>query len=230
MIERHVPEGPCLLLDKRLNVVHVAPAAQRWLGESEAVLALHQQRLQAPGDPQTLERALATAARGGRAAMALARPGRLALTLRTERLTALGHDWVLVTLRDPELEVPDPALLRGLFGLTRTEALVAAGLARGLDTAELATELRVRPNTVLSHVKRALLKSGTRRQSQLVALILRSAAMPPHPWLAGDAPPPAPGPAQTGGDGSPAAGQSRPPSEPQACARPPAAQDFAVIP
>ena len=208
MIERFVPAGPCILLDTRLTVVHVSPAAQLLLTRAAPVLTVQQRRLHAPDDSLALTSALARAVRGSRTAAALARADRPALTLRAERLTAPGVAWVLVTLRDPELETPDPALLQDLFGLTPTEALVAAGLAHGLSGAELALAMGVQPNTVQSHIKRALVKSGTRRQSQLVALILRSAAMPPHPWLVGAELAQEPGLAQTGNDFGARAGHS----------------------
>lgn len=210
MFERFMPAGACLLLDTQLTMVHVNPAAQRLLAGNAPVLSVRRQRLCASDTTLALDRALATAARGTRTAIALHRPDRLPLTLRAEPLSVAGQDWVLVTLRDPELDAPDPALLQWLFGLTPTEALVAAGLARGLDSSELAHAMGVQPNTVQSHVKRVLLKSGTRRQSQLVSLILRSAAMPAHPQFAGAAPAEASGLAQTGNDTSERTGHSYP--------------------
>jgi len=105
-----------------------------------------------------------------------------------------------VALRDPELELPDLELLQALFGLTPTEALVARALAQGLDSAALARTMGVKPNTVQSHIKRVLVKSGTRRQSQLVSLILRSAIMP-LPALAAAIRPQPPAPAPTGSAG-----------------------------
>lgn len=61
------------------------------------------------------------------------------------------------------------------FGLTSTEARVAAGLACGMSTAELALRFGVQPNTIRTHLKRALAKSGSRRQSELVVLLWRRA-------------------------------------------------------
>lgn len=208
MFERFLPAGPCILLDARLTVVHVSPSARRLLAENAPLLALRRQRLCAAGADLALDRTLAAAARGACTAIALPRPDRLPLTLRAERLSAAGQDWVLVTPRDPELDAPDPALLQDLFGLTPTEALVAAGLAQGLDSAGLARAMGVQPNTIQSHIKRVLLKSGTRRQPQLVSLILRSAAMPPYPRLAGSEAAEAPGLAQTGNDTSERTGHS----------------------
>lgn len=217
MIHAYAPAWPCILLDGQLAVAQLNPAARQLLATNEAVLCLRQQRLHAPGDPLALGRCLAAAARGERSALALARPGLPALTLLAEPLPADGLDWVRVVLRDPELEVPDPRLLQGLFGFTPTEAVVAAGLAQGMDSAELARSLGVQPNTVHSHIKRVLLKSGARRQSRLVSLILRSVAMSPHPSLAGAACPQGPGLAQTGNDAGQGAGHSPPHSLPAAC-------------
>lgn len=200
MFERFMPAGACLLLDAQLTVAHVSPEARRLLAAEAAVLGLRRRRLCAPEAAIALNQALAAAACGSRSAVALLRPARLPLTLRAEPWPAAGTLWVLVTLRDPELDAPDPALLQALFGLTPTEALVAAGIAQGLDSHDLARAMGVQANTVQSHVKRVLLKTGTRRQSQLVALVLRSAAMPTHPPPAGVARPNVPGLAQTGND------------------------------
>ena len=198
MTDHHVPAGPCILLDPALTVIHVNPAAQHLLSGNPATLAVRQQRLHAADDPPALARCLAQAQRGGRAAMSLARPGRLPLTLRAERQPPLGGKLLQVVLRDPALEAPDPVLLQGLFGLTPTEALVAAGLAQGLNSAEMARSMGVQPNTVLSHIKRVLTKSGARRQSQLVSLVLRSVAMPQPSGFAGTGLLSGPGLAQPG--------------------------------
>jgi DNA-binding CsgD family transcriptional regulator len=61
--------------------------------------------------------------------------------------------------------------LRTLFGLTRAEAQVGAALARGGCLAEIATELGISVTTARTHVARIFLKTGTKQQSQLVALV-----------------------------------------------------------
>lgn len=61
--------------------------------------------------------------------------------------------------------------LRTLFGLTRAEAQVGAALARGGCLAEIAAELGISVTTARTHVARIFLKTGTRQQSQLVALV-----------------------------------------------------------
>jgi DNA-binding CsgD family transcriptional regulator len=218
MTDREMPAGPCLLLDATLAVVQANAAAQHLLRDNAPTLAVRQQRLQAAGDPQALARCLALAQRGNRAAVSLLRPGQLPLTLRAELQRMDGGAFLRVTLRDPELERPDPLLLQGLFGLTPTEALVAAGLAQGLNSASMARQMGVQPNTVLSHIKRVLTKSGARRQSQFVSLVLRSVAMPQAADFSARSLPPAPGLAQMGNEPAESVGHSerRPQTTPRA--------------
>lgn len=61
--------------------------------------------------------------------------------------------------------------LRTLFGLTRAEAQVGGALARGGCLAEIATDLGISVTTARTHIARIFLKTGTKQQSQLVALV-----------------------------------------------------------
>lgn len=58
--------------------------------------------------------------------------------------------------------------LRSLFGLTRTEARVLAGLCAGLSVKECAHAMKSREATVRTHVSHLLNKMDCRRQSDLV--------------------------------------------------------------
>jgi DNA-binding CsgD family transcriptional regulator len=82
----------------------------------------------------------------------------------------------MVFICDPETQTPDQKTLRELFGLTRTEATIAAALATGKSPDEIAVAFGIGIGTARSHLKKILAKTGTRRQAQLVALILRSVA------------------------------------------------------
>jgi DNA-binding CsgD family transcriptional regulator/PAS domain-containing protein len=68
----------------------------------------------------------------------------------------------------------NPEVLERLFGFTPSEARVAAKLAVGRSLEEIAAETRTSVETVRTHLKRALSKTGTRRQGELISLILRS--------------------------------------------------------
>lgn len=67
------------------------------------------------------------------------------------------------------------------FGLTKTEARIAAALAGGSTAAEFASGNRSSIGTVRWHIKNILAKTGLRRQSELVRLIASSPAY----WLSG---------------------------------------------
>ena len=67
-----------------------------------------------------------------------------------------------------------PELLGVMFGLTPTEARVAAEVANGQSLDEVAGELRLGIGTVRWHVKRIMSRTDTRRQAELVRMILLS--------------------------------------------------------
>jgi DNA-binding NarL/FixJ family response regulator len=64
--------------------------------------------------------------------------------------------------------VPDAALLRLADPLTEREADVLHALAAGLSTGQIASSLRVAPETVKTHVKRILTKLGVHDRTQAV--------------------------------------------------------------
>jgi DNA-binding CsgD family transcriptional regulator len=66
--------------------------------------------------------------------------------------------------------------LRELYGLTRAEAAIAALLTQGCTAEEAAKRTGVTMNTIRTHLKRTLEKTGCRRQAELVALVLRTSA------------------------------------------------------
>ncbi|WP_339806527.1 helix-turn-helix transcriptional regulator, partial [uncultured Marinobacter sp.] len=71
----------------------------------------------------------------------------------------------------------DPDLLGRLFNLTAAEARVAASLALGRDPAAIAGEATVSLHTVRTQLKAVMHKMRVGRQAELVARVLRSAAV-----------------------------------------------------
>lgn len=65
----------------------------------------------------------------------------------------------------------DHEILMTLYGLTASEARLACALARGRELAELSHEWNVSRETLRTHLKRALAKTGTNRQVELVRLL-----------------------------------------------------------
>jgi DNA-binding NarL/FixJ family response regulator len=79
----------------------------------------------------------------------------------------------VVFVSDPDVAgETDEGLLRRLYTLTRAESKVAALLVRGNDVKAVSEQLEVSLNTTRTHVKRVLRKTNTRRQAELVAVVL----------------------------------------------------------
>jgi len=124
----------------------------------------------------TIERAIAIAERGdGVVRRADGRP----LFVRVVRLRAPGTLLdvasavrAIFVVEPRERRFPTADVLREMYGLTAAEATTALALARGATLREIAGELHRGVETVRAHLKRAFEKTGARRQSELVALVL----------------------------------------------------------
>jgi DNA-binding CsgD family transcriptional regulator len=82
---------------------------------------------------------------------------------------------VLLFITDPERVCePDVDLLRRFHSLAPAEAQVARLLLQNKSVREIAELLRISANTVRFHLKQLFSKTGTRRQSELVRLLLRT--------------------------------------------------------
>lgn len=79
----------------------------------------------------------------------------------------------VVFVSDPERDSPAPVdVLRTLYGLTRAEARLAVVLAAGQTPQAAAEELGLSPHTVRSQLNSVLQKTDTRRQSDLMRLLM----------------------------------------------------------
>lgn len=78
-----------------------------------------------------------------------------------------------ITVVDPDNRVtPDTSALIALFGLTPAEVRLAMLLTSGLTVQEASDRLFISAETAKTHLKRILSKTGTRRQSEMVSLLL----------------------------------------------------------
>jgi DNA-binding CsgD family transcriptional regulator len=85
----------------------------------------------------------------------------------------------VLTIVDPDACLPPVASdLRKIFGLTSSEAAIATELCLGRDLDEIAAMRQVTTGTLRGQLKTILFKTGTRRQSELVALLLRYSRLP----------------------------------------------------
>lgn len=70
--------------------------------------------------------------------------------------------------------MPSAQSLQSRFGLTRAEARVVRRLAEGHSIKRIAEEFEVSVETARTHAKRAMQKTDTHRQAELVSLVLHS--------------------------------------------------------
>src|SRR5262249_25829461 len=77
---------------------------------------------------------------------------------------------ILMLIDPPPASVGTLTALQRLFGLTAAEARVLALLLDDCRPREIADELQISITTVRSHLQALFAKTGTRRQSELVAL------------------------------------------------------------
>lgn len=184
-----------LVLDRRGRIIHANAPAEECLRESPGLgilqgrFYLRDSRLQ---DRFMLALRDAVAIAGGAvfgrasSALAIEREGRLPLTLSLAPLRprwSRGFDpgpMALVFLRDPERPALHLDRLRELFGLTPTEAVIAADLGAGKSPEEIAGRQYIAIGTVRWHLKSIFAKTGTVRQAEAAALLSRSVATLPE--------------------------------------------------
>ncbi|MNO83413.1 Bacterial regulatory protein, luxR family [compost metagenome] len=66
------------------------------------------------------------------------------------------------------------AMTRKVFGFTPSETSLAMELANGLSLEEAANALGIRRNTARAHLRSIFCKTGVRRQTELVRMLLNS--------------------------------------------------------
>ncbi len=154
-----------LLLDADLGLRFANPAGH----------ALHAAHL-AQATPPALVRAvrLVIASAGETAlcqALRLARKQQTPLALTVTLLAACQPPCALLIARDPTQASTSVPALRQLFDLTQAEAQVGKALAQGATIEEIAANGGISVNTVKTHLHHTYLKTDTRRQGELIALI-----------------------------------------------------------
>jgi len=129
--------------------------------------------LDSPGTAPGVAEAMSLTRRSGRASLSvLVRPIPIGeWSEDSHRPTAVAF------IRDPDQKSQfSLEMVRNLFGLTSAEATLALLLANGLTLDEAAAELKIRKNTIRAHLRSIFAKTGVRRQTTLVHLLLSSVA------------------------------------------------------
>jgi DNA-binding CsgD family transcriptional regulator/PAS domain-containing protein len=151
----------------RGRLVAASPATTAALQAAiAAALAVSSGGLEAPAD------AVAVGRPSGRRPFTV-----LVCPLRPDSEAVAGERGAVLFLSDPERTPPAPtALLQRLYGLTAAESRVTSELVAGRDLEAVSEALGVTLGTARTHLKRVLAKTGTRRQAELVSVVLRSLA------------------------------------------------------
>lgn len=94
-----------------------------------------------------------------------------------------GETVIVVLVNDPEhAPALDGQMLRGWYDLTPAEARLAALLASGLSLHEIIERLGIAANTARTHLKSIFGKTETRRQGELIRLLLSNPTLGSRPY------------------------------------------------
>jgi DNA-binding CsgD family transcriptional regulator len=176
-----------ILLDWRGRPLHCRAMVEFKLGSALTVRGDGTLRARDGESDAALQRLIRTAIGGEKAApsapgvISIARVGAPPLFVRAVQLPQSGADRfkqaraaLLLHERGAEGTPPPPDLCQ-MFGLTKSEAATVAALAQGHNPREIAKTRRIGYQTVRTHLRSVFAKTGTRRQAELVALVLRRA-------------------------------------------------------
>ena len=178
-----------LILDSSGQLLESNQVARDMLAAGDG-LKLVGGRLEAsyPGDNKRLYKSIraASASTEGRVALAealsIARPsGQVSLGIVVEPVPQQNWDEgesrpaVVIYCRDAVGQsLLSTSVTRQVFGLTPSETALAMELANGLSLEEAAASLGIRRNTARAHLRAIFSKTGVRRQTELVRLVLNS--------------------------------------------------------
>jgi len=148
-----------------------AVATGRGRGESVAV------RRATGGAPEAGSDPVWTAAHGGAMMISRLAPNRslrvVVTPFHSSEVLLGDQPAALVFFSDPDARPASrAAILRGLYCLTPTECRLAGLLVEGLDVATAAEQLKMTVETARFHLKTIFRKTGARRQSDLMRLVL----------------------------------------------------------
>ena len=168
-----------LVLDKAGRVLETNARARRYLGTEFQVT--RRNPTPARGTDHPMQEKLRTALRASTevlpqlgAYIVVPRPNSRPLILRTINPGGADLDSATTALIVIDMEdclQPDEELLRDVFLLTGAEIRLARRLCCGENLRDIAENLGVTLGTVRVQLKALFVKTGTRRQSELVALL-----------------------------------------------------------
>jgi DNA-binding CsgD family transcriptional regulator len=95
------------------------------------------------------------------------------LSARGEQTSAAPAMLLLITPADGAVTIP-AALIQPTFGLSPAEARLVSALVAGRTLAEIADDTALSRNTLRNQLAAVFAKTGTSRQTELVAVVVRA--------------------------------------------------------
>lgn len=177
---------PSFLLDRDGRVIRVNAVAEKLIGDglnlAQGVLgcSLPDDNRELAGLVAQLCRSPGIADTDALPPVVVRRPTKRPLIVEGIRITGMASAVfspakAILLIADTERPSADPSmdLLRKTFGLTQTEAMLVSHLAREVPLPLVAELLGISFETARSHLKRVFMKTGARRQSELLLLLRR---------------------------------------------------------
>jgi DNA-binding CsgD family transcriptional regulator len=176
-------ETACILLDEAGRIIYLNEAAQAFVSASDGILVQDDRIVPVERSKRKQFQELVNAARSAKVgspggAIALGRgPSKRPLQLHISpfRLKSAHRSSVrvLILATDPDQPIRFPdAILRQMYGLTPAETEIANGLLTGCSLEEIAALRKVSESTVRSQMKSVFGKTDTRRQGDLIRLLM----------------------------------------------------------
>lgn len=179
-----------LIVDAKGKILHLNQAAESMLDNTRSDLSGRSGRLSAidPADKTKLLSLIAGATTSPASGGAMLMKGDIARQLFVTPLPATSsfvRDWqmplALVLVTDAGKALSTLELIGKLYHLSPAELRLASALLSGKSPEEYARDANVTMNTIRSQLKSLFSKTGTHRQSELVALLSRVPPLKPPP-------------------------------------------------
>jgi DNA-binding CsgD family transcriptional regulator len=163
------PQAMLFMNNEDLRVVWMNDAASRLLREHTAGIKNGRIHLSQRGQQKSFEEFLSGSPLASDSWSLDLTNGRGALVFRCRMVPETGHTLLSIYSTEvPSTHLPD---VKGLLGLTPSEARIVKGLVGGRRADELSEDLGVSLETVRTHIRRIYLKTGVNSREQLIAKV-----------------------------------------------------------
>jgi len=176
-----------LVLDRDAHVVHMNPAAEALTAACDGFSVVRDGFVSLADSAARARLARAVARAAGSAVAPVtgdsflchrpsgAAPYEATVTPLPREGAGFAPPLALLVVADPGARAPEGGARRlaALYGLSPGEARLAVALAGGRTLDEAAADFGVRPASVRTQLRRAMGKTGTHRQAELIALVLK---------------------------------------------------------